>query len=163
LSLSRGIQNIINNHPVKQIYFVNIQQVLVCLGQDTALKQNLILLNRYPLTNPTHYILNPGIERQFNQPHWLRPGNGITHAQLLSALAADRIQAEVDDILGLTPVFAGTALDYRHQIDQAAHGRRLGRTPGADQEHTTNRPVNQGQQEGDLHFGLADNGQERIS
>ena len=52
------------------------------------------------------------------------------------------------------------ALDLGQQIQQRADGGRLGRAARADQQDSANGRVDQPQQERQLHFPLADDGQE---
>ncbi|MNG40236.1 hypothetical protein D3C84_1287320 [compost metagenome] len=71
--MRRRVQNGIGDGIGQQIDFVDVEQILVGVAEDTPLQRHAVM-RRATVIQAAHHIFQPGMQRQFHQPH--RVGEG---------------------------------------------------------------------------------------
>jgi hypothetical protein len=158
-ALRRRAQDGIDDFVGQEIGLVDIEQVAIGARQQTPAQAPAAGLPR-PLVETADDVFEARVERQLHQPHAVEVGQRFPLAVLPRAVGADGVDAAALDVLRQAAGSAKAARHLRQQVPQAADGGRLTGAARSEQQHAADVRIDQGQEQSQLHFLLADEGQE---
>jgi hypothetical protein len=159
-ALGDGVEDGVGDGVGQQVDFVNVEQVLVGMAEDAALEGHAVV-RRAALIEAADDVFEASVEGELNQADGVGKGEGLALAVFPSAVGADGVEAATFDIFGQAAVRAGRTIDERQQVGQAADGGGFAGATRADEEHAADGGIDEGEQEGQLHLALGDEGEER--